>query len=96
MIVMLVHLLVLVFSVQFTPSRGEAHIVGSMPWCLSYSPFHKECMYETESLCIKDVKKDPTLSVSNETRALPANFEAYCEENPFPNRVAPSFFKQPY
>lgn len=67
---------------------GFAHTFGEDPWCLTMSPFHKECLYKDENKCIQDLKRDPIVNKTNDTEPIPYDFKRFCE----PKENLPSFF----
>jgi hypothetical protein len=85
----------IVFIILFLLGAGaQAHIVGTQAWCLVFSPFHQECTFDSEPECIKNMKRDASLSTANDPRPIPKGFEKYCSEND--TSKPKSFFDKPF
>ncbi len=74
----------------FFSRQAYAHIVGTQNWCLVFSPFHQECIFETELDCIKNIRQNASLSIANDPRPIPKNFTKFCSPNSTPKTK--SFF----
>jgi hypothetical protein len=75
---------IVIIAITLSSTTSKAHIVGSDKWCLAFSPFHQECVYKTEALCLKDIVKPPSLSVINEERPVPKDARPECFESRLP------------
>jgi hypothetical protein len=68
-------------------SLSWAHIMGKSQWCLSNSPVHFECFYESQESCEKMKKMRGKFKVSSPTGDLVGDWN--CEVFPYEYSLKP-------
>ena len=60
--------------------RSEAHLLGQSAWCISTSPVHYECFYESQESCQRMIRMQPSRTLPG---AKPIVLEAQCAPYPY-------------